>query len=69
LFGVLEYCATLQSAVELRETFSAYLGSTPQVSQFATEFLKRKEASGGAPVGVPATGSDKAAAGKGAKKK
>lgn len=27
-FGVLEYCATLQSAVEVRETFSAYLGST-----------------------------------------
>ena len=27
-FGVLEYCATLNSAVEVRETFSAYLGST-----------------------------------------
>jgi hypothetical protein len=30
-FGVLEYCATLESAVEVRETFSAYLGSTTMV--------------------------------------
>ena len=30
-FGVLEYCATLQSAVEVRETFSAYLGSSALV--------------------------------------
>lgn len=30
-FGVLEYCATLQSSVEVRETFSAYLGSSALV--------------------------------------
>lgn len=35
-FGVLEYCATLESAVEVRETFSAYLGSTTMVRPNST---------------------------------
>lgn len=37
-FGVLEYCATLQSAVEVRETFSAYLGSSALVMSLLSVF-------------------------------
>jgi len=44
---LMQWCMTLQSATEIREYLAAYLGSTPQVSQFATEYIKRKE--GGAP--------------------
>lgn len=40
---LIQFCYTLDSAVEIREYFAEYLGSTPQVSQFATEFIRRKE--------------------------
>lgn len=45
---LLQFCMGVSSAVEIREYFSAYLGSTPQVSLFATEFIRRKEGSGSA---------------------
>jgi PERQ amino acid-rich with GYF domain-containing protein len=40
---LLKFCMSLQSGAEIREYLSAYLGSTPQVSQFASEFIRRKE--------------------------
>ena len=40
---LVKFCTSIESASEIRETLAAYLGSTPQVSQFATEFLRRKE--------------------------
>jgi hypothetical protein len=40
---LVEFCMSLGSAVEIREYLAAYLGSTPQVSQFATEFIKKKD--------------------------
>jgi len=40
---LIDFCMTLQSAGEIREYLAAYLGSNPQVSQFATEFIRRKE--------------------------
>jgi len=52
---LIEYCMSLDSAIEIREIFAQYLGSTPQVSHFATEFIRRKE---GKPVSstVPISG-------------
>jgi hypothetical protein len=44
---LLQFCMTLKSAAEIREYLAAYLGSKPEVSQFASEFIRRKE--GGAP--------------------
>lgn len=40
---LVDYCFTLQSPAEIRESMSGTLGSTPGVSQFATEFIKRKK--------------------------
>jgi len=40
---LVSFCLTIDSAAEIRETLAAYLGSTPQVSQFATEFIRKKE--------------------------
>ncbi|EEY61248.1 uncharacterized protein PITG_01508 [Phytophthora infestans T30-4] len=40
---LLEYCATLEDPGEVREYLAAYLGSTPRVSAFATEFIQRKK--------------------------
>ncbi|CAM9454006.1 unnamed protein product [Heterosigma akashiwo] len=37
------FCASLRDPAEVRQYFSAYLGSTPQVSAFATEFIERKK--------------------------
>jgi len=45
---LIHFCMSLTSAVEIREYFASYLGSTPQVSQFASEFIKRKDALSGA---------------------
>ena len=56
---LIQYCVTLESAVELRETFGLYLGSTPQVSSFASEFIKRKEALGFTNVGPGSTSDSK----------
>jgi hypothetical protein len=36
------FCMTLQDPGEIRQYLSAYLGSTPQVNSFATEFINRK---------------------------
>eukprot|EP00981_Chlorochromonas_danica_P012792 scaffold5400_cov159-Ochromonas_danica.AAC.11 len=40
---LMHFCMTLNSGVEIRETLSQYLGSSPQVTNFATEFIKYKE--------------------------
>lgn len=37
------FCMSCESNVEIREYMASYLGSTPQVSAFATEFIRRKE--------------------------
>eukprot|EP01035_Chromulina_nebulosa_P019019 gene19019-24839_t len=42
---LLQFCYHLPSAGDIREYLSANLGSTPQVSQFATEFIRKREAS------------------------
>jgi GYF domain len=36
------FCMTLSDSEEIRQYLTAYLGSTPQVNAFATEFLQRK---------------------------
>jgi hypothetical protein len=36
------FCMTLQDPVEIRQYLTTYLGSTPQVNSFATEFINRK---------------------------
>jgi GYF domain len=36
------FCMTLTDSEEIRQYLTAYLGSTPQVNVFATEFLQRK---------------------------
>ncbi|KAG7401207.1 hypothetical protein PHYBOEH_002391 [Phytophthora boehmeriae] len=40
---LLEYCASVEDPGEIREYLAAYLGSTPRVSAFATEFIQRKK--------------------------
>ncbi|KAI9905970.1 hypothetical protein PsorP6_013651 [Peronosclerospora sorghi] len=40
---LLEYCASLEDPGEIREYLAAYLGSTPRVSAFATDFIQRKK--------------------------
>uniref|UniRef100_A0AAV1T9K9 GYF domain-containing protein n=1 Tax=Peronospora matthiolae TaxID=2874970 RepID=A0AAV1T9K9_9STRA len=40
---LLEYCASVEDPGEVREYLAAYLGSTPRVSAFATEFIQRKK--------------------------
>ncbi|RLN92880.1 hypothetical protein BBJ28_00010072 [Nothophytophthora sp. Chile5] len=44
---LLEYCASVEDPGEIREYLAAYLGSTPRVSAFATEFIQRKKAQNG----------------------
>ena len=39
---LMHFCMTLDDPAEIRETLSAYLGEKPEVSQFASEFIKRK---------------------------
>lgn len=41
--ALLEYLASVEDPGEIREYLAAYLGSTPQVSAFATEFIQRKK--------------------------
>lgn len=36
------FCMTLADPVEIKQYLTAYLGSTPQVNNFATEFINRK---------------------------
>ncbi|GAX13045.1 hypothetical protein FisN_2Hh527 [Fistulifera solaris] len=36
------FCMTLQDPVEIRQYLTTYLGSTPQVNNFATDFINRK---------------------------
>ncbi|CEG45379.1 uncharacterized protein PHALS_01680 [Plasmopara halstedii] len=40
---LLEYLASVEDPGEIREYLAAYLGSTPRVSAFATEFIQRKK--------------------------
>jgi len=37
---------TLSDPLEIRQYLTAYLGSTPQVENFATEFINRKSGKG-----------------------
>ena len=43
---LVSFCMTLNDAVEIRQYLTTYLGSTPQVNNFATEFINKK---GGTP--------------------
>ncbi|TMW57354.1 hypothetical protein Poli38472_003279 [Pythium oligandrum] len=52
---LVEYCATLEDPGEIREYLAAYLGSTPKVSAFATEFIQRKKSAPGAKKGSVST--------------
>eukprot|EP00557_Chaetoceros_sp_GSL56_P004917 CAMPEP_0176492920 /NCGR_PEP_ID=MMETSP0200_2-20121128/9277_1 /TAXON_ID=947934 /ORGANISM="Chaetoceros sp., Strain GSL56" /LENGTH=1074 /DNA_ID=CAMNT_0017890557 /DNA_START=216 /DNA_END=3440 /DNA_ORIENTATION=- len=36
------FCMTLNDSVEIKQYLTAYLGSTPQVNNFASEFINRK---------------------------
>ncbi|GAX10997.1 hypothetical protein FisN_2Lh527 [Fistulifera solaris] len=36
------FCMTLQDPVEIRQYLTTYLGATPQVNNFATDFINRK---------------------------
>jgi hypothetical protein len=39
---LIQFCMTLTDRDEIRQYLAAYLGSTPQVNNFATEFIRRK---------------------------
>lgn len=39
---LIAFCMTLTDPVEIRQYLTAYLGSSPQVTSFATEFINRK---------------------------
>jgi hypothetical protein len=39
---LIQFCMTLTDRDEIRQYLTAYLGSTPQVNNFATEFVRRK---------------------------
>ena len=39
---LIAFCMTLSDSVEIKGYLTAYLGSTPQVNNFATEFINRK---------------------------
>jgi len=39
---LIHFCLDLSDPSEIRSYFSAYLGAKPEISHFATEFIKRK---------------------------
>jgi len=39
---LVSFCMTLTDPIEIRQYLTAYLGSTPEVNNFATEFIKKK---------------------------
>jgi GYF domain len=39
---LVSFCMTLNDPAEIRQYLTAYLGTTPQISYFATEFINRK---------------------------
>jgi len=41
---LMQFCMTLESAADVREYIREYMGSTPEVSAFASEFIKRRKA-------------------------
>ena len=41
---LVHFCMTLQASADIREYMREVLGSTPQVSAFASEFIRRKRA-------------------------
>jgi hypothetical protein len=74
--SLIQVCYSMQSAVDIREYLADYLGSTPQVSLFATEFIKRKSFPSGQPSptasanpNMPQSASAASAAGGKSKKK
>ena len=72
---LMHFCMSLDDPAEIRQYLAAYLGSKPEVSQFASEFIKRKhEAKGGARpqssfAAAVAAADDKKVGSKGRKKK
>ena len=50
---------TLTDAVEIRQYLTAYLGTTPQVNNFASEFINRKNGKGSQEQWESAGGSKK----------
>jgi len=67
---LIEFCYTLEDPSDIREYLRDYLGSTPQVSAFASEFIQRKggKAFPGAEDGADASGFIPAKKGKKKKK-
>merc|ERR1740133_465431 len=45
---LVHFCYTLDSPADIREYMRNYMGSTPQVSAFASEFIRKKKNRGGA---------------------
>ena len=41
--ALIQFCLILESSIEVREYLAEYLGSTPEVSLFASELIRRKE--------------------------
>ena len=40
---LVSFCMTLNDPVEIKQYLTAYLGSTPQVNNFASEFILHKD--------------------------
>mmetsp|Transcript_22589 Transcript_22589/g.27610 ORF Transcript_22589/g.27610 Transcript_22589/m.27610 type:complete len:1391 (-) Transcript_22589:215-4387(-) len=62
---LVSFCMTLKDPEEIQQYLAAYLGSTPQVTSFATEFINRKNGGKGNTEEWETTGASK----KGRKKK
>jgi hypothetical protein len=43
---LVSFCMTLSDPVEIRQYITTYLGTTPQVNSFATEFINRTSKGG-----------------------
>ena len=50
--SLMEYMFTLDSAADIRAYMAQFLGSTPAISNFASEFIRRKDACIGSGVGA-----------------
>ncbi len=58
--SLIEFCFTLRDAADIREYLRDYLGSTPQVSAFASEFIQRKHTHTKVPIGEDSSTAPKA---------
>lgn len=56
--SILQFCTTLEDPSEIRELIAGTLGSTPGVSAFATEFIKRIKSSNSGPASQNAAQSE-----------